>query len=165
MPVTPSGMLSVPDALLRTMLSNCPAFRTWTGTANPTAALARIHLIVKPAAAARPFALIDFGGEFNAQRNAGGSQHYFQHSGSLLLLFEDDVDSANAADGKDADAEYEFRNNLGAVLSELEDLAGRDDNLTISRMTVLVSPARTHVDERATLGDYYQTILEVTWGP
>jgi len=40
--VTPAGPLSVAKDALRTLIANVPAFQTWTGTANATAALARI---------------------------------------------------------------------------------------------------------------------------
>lgn len=160
---SPAGILSKPDGALKTLLSESSSWRTWTGAADAAAALAFIHLIRRPAAATRPFALIDWGGSFRSYGRASGAGTHFQREGDLILIVEDDVDPTEVADANAADAEYSFRNNLGALIADIEDLAAVDTKLDVTGIDVL-NVSRSHPDERVTLGDYYQAVLLISWG-
>ena len=171
MPVTPSGPISLRLEDLRTLLANCPAWRTWTGDATAELAKRHVHLVdIPPAPSAagysaadlaelRPFARVDEYEE--ADRLVGGfvlervSLGAFMPSGKLVLTFEDEVPQEDANDP--AAAKLRFMNNVGAVLKDLVDLGdGEGDYLSVHKVEKLGRIARATEEDVETMGDYLQ---------
>lgn len=166
MALAPSGPLSLPLKNLQTLVSNSSTFQTWVGAADAATAAARIYLVGEDkSATTRPFAVVHHldPAEFNREAQAGGAVQCFVESGAVGLIFEDDVGAAYAADH--ADAEMEFTNIVGAVISEMEDLAGSGAYLNVTRFGVITGPARSALDEAESEGDYYGIQFRVEYGP
>jgi len=160
MPVTASGMLSLPVANLRTLLSTVTSFQTWVGAVDAAEALLRIHEIeVAQDSLTRPFAVVDDGEEWTSARLDGGGA--FRTEGALVLLLEEDVAVANQA--SERDAQYAFTNAGGAILEELWSLSGAGGTLHVTGIEKIHGPARSEQNERET-DDYMQMILMVRWG-
>lgn len=177
MPVTASSILAEPAETLRTMLADCAALRTWFGAADAAEAKLRIHVggVPEPVAdegftqaqleSARPLALIHIeprGGGAAFKAYAGGSRNFFRASGVLSLIFEADIDSANV--GNPQDAYLEFINAVGAVIDDLQTLAGSSTYLDIRAIDIAEGPWRVPEDENAGGGDYFFVALSVAWG-
>ena len=160
MAVTPSGPLSLPLDNLRTLLANCPSFQTWVGAADAAEALAAISLVAVETVE-RPLAIVMQapGRGWASRQNAGGAANWFSQSGTLLILFEDDVE----AEAIEPDAELTFTNLVGAIISEMQDLAGSGGHLNVTSIAIKDGPSRSDFSEKESTGDYYQVVLEVGW--
>ncbi len=159
MPVTPSGIMSLPLAHLRTLVANCSSFQSWTGAANAAAAEAFIHLVNLPDdSLVRPYVLIDFNDKWKSQKVA---EFQFEKRGELYLLFEDDVAVANQA--SEADAVFDFMNNVGAVLEEMMSLSGQNGYLNLVEIEINDQPERTTSEESEMNEDYYTASFDVVW--
>jgi hypothetical protein len=160
MPVTPTGMLSLPLANLRTALSNCAAFRTWVGAADATAALAYISLVEKGGSLTGKFAVIDDGTEYMGERTSSGAT--FHEEGSLALIFQGNVHADNA--NSEVDAQFEFTNSVGAILEELIEYCGNNSNVfNISKFSKIFGPWRADDEERNAGNDYIQMGFWIGW--
>lgn len=159
MPVAPTGMISLPLDYLRLTLADATAFRTWVGAANQAAALAKIYPIQKASytSADLPLAVVDWAENFRRVKNAGGSRNWFEQEGDLSVIFRGAVNPAH----DDADAAYTFLNSLGAILSEVETLAGKPGYLNITAISLQDGPSRPNEDEAKELGDFYQAVYRV----
>lgn len=160
MPVTPAGMLSLPLANLRTALSRCVAFQTWTGAANEAAALAYISLVEKGSSLTGKFAVVDDGTEYTGESITSGAT--FHEEGSLALIFQGNVhtDYANS----EVDAQLEFTNAIGAILEELITYCGNNrDVFSISKFSKIFGPWRSDDEERNADNDYMQMGFWVGW--
>ena len=161
MAVSPSGPISKALNNLRTLLSNCAAFKTLVGAADAAAALASIHLVAVENPT-RPFALIAFAerGCWTARKNAGGAGNYFRDEGSLMLLLEQDVAEGTSTE---PDAGLTFANALGDIAADILELAGTGTYLSVTGVRVVQGPQRSHRDAAPKEGDYYQALLQVDW--
>jgi CO dehydrogenase/acetyl-CoA synthase alpha subunit len=158
MTVTPSGMISLPVGRMRTMLARSAAFRTWTGTADETAALARIHAFTfNSDNDTFPLAMVDIGA-IDRERNVITNGIRFESTGnsSVRVYLSEQV----AADAIEPDAGYTFANTVGAIIDEAEKQAGAKDTLHITRTTMIAGPARVALDDRPQVGDYYEAVFE-----
>lgn len=156
---TPTGMLSLPPANLRTALSRCTTFQTWTGAANETEALEKIGLVER-AAATSNFAVVDDGDAFNFERIDTGAT--FDENGSVILWFQGDVSSEDA--GSETDAQLAFTNAVGAILEELIEYCGNhSDVFNIAGGSKLWGPSRTNAEERTESRDYMQIGFLIKW--
>lgn len=180
MPVTASGIVSLPLEKLRTIIANCAAFQAWTGTADVAEATTRLHLIGPKAedgrkftaeelAELRPFGVIDEwrvpgrpgGGAWVMDRHAQGG---YTPSGKLLLTFEDAV--ADDDSGNPDEARLAFMNRLGDVINEMLLLGGGDtEYLSIHRVERWEYYARGDETEAAPQGDFYWASYVIDWGP
>jgi len=163
--VSATGPLSLPLENLRTLLANSATFKTWVGAADVTAAKDRIYLAgVAGTAYTRPYAVVMQAGAGGLERvaEADGAAKRFIASGRLLLALEDDVPSDYQSSY--ADAELDFTNTIGAIISEMEALAGTSGFLAVKHIAIHSGPARSDADEKSSTGDYYQIVLEVEWG-
>lgn len=160
--IAPTGLLAEPIAILRDMIAASAAFQSWcgvTGEADPTAAaLERVHLLVAPADAQRPFALVDFG-EFTRERMAVTNRVRFQtrSSSNLVLWLQADADQTL----EEPDATVDFSNHVGALWSDIETAAGVHSpaTLAVNEMELIVAPARVEIEKRDTAGDYFECAL------
>ena len=135
MPTTsPAGPISLAESVLRTTLADCTHFRSWVGAANQAQALDRIYLdgLPPPAnnadshtlselQALRPFAVIYTEEQrgWRTRQNAAGTRHWFIHSGSLTVRFEQDSPSDALDDPGELDRR--FRNTIGQIVSTEDD--------------------------------------------
>lgn len=150
---TPSGFLSNPLSQLRDMVAASSAFQSWTGAGSTEAALDRVHLLVAPANAERPFALIDFDTWIRERSAIMNGVRFVQSSGSALILrFQ-----ADAQDGEDPDATIAFCNAVGAIIEDLEAAAGvhSPESLGLVRIEMVDPPLRVEEEKRPTEGDYF----------
>lgn len=163
MPVTPTGILSVPPSSLRTSLSTLSSVQTFLDVANSTLALAKIYEVAKPATAlsgetawGRPFILV------SEPQEIGIHQGGFAN-GSMLLMFERAVPEAYRLTY--LDAQRDFTNLVGAVLMALP-AALNDGSETLVLQTPIrtnTSPMRSELD--AETGDYMQCSYWLDYGP
>lgn len=167
MPVAASSILTLPGDALRTTLSQCSAFQTFTSTADATAALAKIYLIARPSATAaveqgdesddgwaRPYALISLPRSVRIFR--GGYTN-----GRLMLLLEKSVNSVTY-NATDPDATMAFANEVGNVVKELAVALDGDGTLVIPRtgISMDIEISRSEVDD----DDYHQAIVNIDYG-
>ena len=156
MSVAPSGMFSKPLHNLRLTVAGSSNFQTWVSAGNATAALARVYPIFSTSYTL-PMAAVDFAENFQRSMHAGGARNWFTQEGDLALLFRGSVNAAH----DEADAAYTFLNTIGAVLSDMEALAGTAGYLNIISMILDEGPQRPLEDEKATIGDFYEVIFRV----
>lgn len=181
MPIEASGPVSLPLENLRVLLSNCEAFREWTGDDTAEAAREHVHLVDLPRPAdrggytpeelaeLRPFAVID---EFALDDGRPGADAWaterdalggFVDSGKLLLRFEAEILAEDADDP--ADSKLLFYNRVGAVLQDMKLLGGGDtEYLSIHRMVRYHPAKRMSFERAATQGDVYEVTYVVWWG-
>lgn len=160
--IAAAGLLSEPIANLREMLASSPTFQAWCGVDDETdpvaAARERVHVMVAPANAERPFAMVDFG-EFTRERTSLTNRTKFQtrSSSNLILWFQADAGS----DLDEPDATIDFSNEVGSVWLDLELAAGNQNTPTLAlyQIELTVAPARVEEEKRATAGDYFECAL------
>lgn len=157
---TPTGYLSAPLATLREMVAATAAFQSWLGVATEAAATPSVHVIATGQNPSRPLALIDFG-PWERERVAvtNGRQWQTLIGSELVLYFRDDAGET------EPDAAYDFCNRCGAVLAELETIAGiyADETLSITRARMLAAPQRIDSHMRDTSGDYYEAAFALQY--
>lgn len=160
--VTPTGPLAEPLATLRAMIAATTSFQSWIGATGTdaerlAAALERVHLLVSPADAPRPFAMIDFGDSWARERDRVQSARTFQllPGSSLLVWFQ-----ADAVAGLDEpDATIDFCNSLGAVWESIERDAAAIGKSAVNLISFAVPPVRVEEEKRSTAGDYFECAL------
>lgn len=154
MAVVPSGILSEPLDEFATLISQSATFQSWTGTATPAAAKARIVVRQAVGVPTRPFAAIDIVPGFEVRR--GGHA-----SGQMWLYFEATVTAGNSTE---PDAYYEFANKVGAVLDEIMTEMENAGRLLIQSrgLAFETPPQRGSREEKG--DDYYLCSFRVPWG-
>lgn len=156
---TATGMLSLPLDRLADLVKACDAWTTLGGDA------ADVYIMAAPEDAARPLAVIADSEQWLVRSDSAvGSGTSVTDQGSLLLIIERDV---TAGQGHN-DAAIEFRNLLGTLIEEMLTKSGTgsagSELLWISGMRMLEPPMRAHPRIREEEGDFYQVILEITYG-
>lgn len=106
-----------------------------------------------------PWALIDWAPNFERAAAAGGSRRYFEQTGDLVVVLRAPVD----ADHDDAEASYAFMNIVGAIIEDMEELAGTAGYLSIDRLGRAQGPRRPEAAEVKVAGDFYEYWLRVGW--
>jgi len=164
--VSASAAISLPLENLRTLVAASANFQAWVGAGDASEAKEHVYRVAadSPFSSKRPFALVRNAdpGEVEHASEAGGAAQYFVESGALELYFEDAVAEANQ--DSHADAELAFLNTVGAIMGDMEALAGSGTYLTMTGWQILAGPTRSHPDETESGGDFYQVLLKVTWG-
>lgn len=142
--IPPSGPISLRMDAVRKMLSESATFQDWTESADPTAALTRIHMF-EVSGATRPFALIVVGDDQMAQSlGVGGDTVTFSVKGSVGLILDaqipsddEDIDSAEAAG-------FWFTNAVGNIMLDLEQLFNKTGhNLIAQSISLVYGPVRS----------------------
>lgn len=136
MSVTPSGCLSLPLYRLQTLICNSASFRTWVGAATVAAARSRCYLVTGGAAPTRPCVIVGFTEEWRYERV--GEPITWADQGSLSVLFQEDVSTANQA--VSSDALFATTNTVGAILTEVMELAGTSDYLNVHTIAFEIAP-------------------------
>ena len=168
MPITPgTNCITQAEDKLIDIIANCAAFRTWTGSADVTAAKTRIHLCDLPAPAddrVDEYAQAEWTDLFplvvissipiftkTAMGNSGGE---FDSTRTHALRFEQFADVTKAND----EAYRLFGNSVGDIIEDMIELSGTDDYMDILRLTS-GQPARGNYPEIQFKGD----ILSWPW--
>ena len=106
-----------------------------------------------------PFCLVDWGPNFRRRAAAGGARTHFEQEGDLAMLFRAGIDPAH----DEETAAWAFLNVIGAVIADMEELAGTAGYLDISAITRERGPYRPEEDEVKTAGDFYEAVYRVEW--
>lgn len=154
-----TGPLSIPLAMLRTMLSESAVFQAWVGAGDATEALDSI-LYVEKKDLQRPFAVIDIGEDWESEQIAAGLRGSFVNSGQLLLFFEADV----AEGATDGDALIDFLDPVGGVIQDIQVLSGQGGYISIHSIIMSEPPDRADDNEDPPEGDHYNIEFTITWG-
>lgn len=151
MAVSPTGVYSKPLDLLRDLVAGTSAFQTWTSTANAAAAKVRVYAEGEETSnITRPCAVV-----WESEANTDCTGYV---SGGLMLLFEADVTEA-----ANIDARYEFTNDVGAIIEEMQaDVQTATTEVLDVQSVRRVSLARSYREEGE--GDYFQAIYEIRFG-
>lgn len=159
MPVVPTGIFSLPLFYLRASISESPTFQTWTESANAEEALEHIFPVATESPDF-PLCLIDWADNFKRGIVAGGSRNFFKQTGDLTMIFQNAVDPVHG----EADATYDFLNNVGAIISEMEAFAGQAGYLDIQSFALESGPTRPKIEEMESTGrDYFQIVFNVEY--
>jgi len=169
MPLTPTGLISLPKSQLRTIVSGIAAFQARVGAANATAALARIYRtamkVVLPDASAeskRPFAVICTPDDLAARLDSVGPKHFLDARGGLSLYLTDRDRFPNDIEESTVD----FENFVGAVWEGIDDAAGdgsAGDALGITSIELELQPQLVGFDRSKAQEAYWQAALVVRW--
>ena len=159
---TPSGFLSTVLAEAQLSVASSAAFQTWVGaTGTPAeklaAAKARVGIVaIDEASIERPCAVVDFAASWRRAPVGGGARNWFETTGDVaLLLMGPDV----AAGASEQNAGLTFLNSVGAILAEMEALTGTAGCLSFSSISREGPVTRTPLDERKSLGDWFEAIF------
>lgn len=154
--VTPTGMLSLPIDYLRNTVASSSTFRTWTSTASEALAKVRVHAVSAASNATAPLAVAGWLPGYTRTKVGGASRNHFEGQGQLILLFR-----AAISEAANADAEYDFLNKVGAVVSEMELVAGTATYLDIESITLSDGPYRPEENESQGIGNYYEALFTI----
>ncbi len=117
------------------------------------------HVEIQVGGPTRPFCLIDWAANFKRSALAGGMRTFFEGEGDLVMLFRADVDSSQ----DEETAAWAFLNVIGAIIEDMEELAGTAGYLDIMGIERIRGPHRPEEDEVKTAGDFYEVVYGVTW--
>lgn len=155
--VRPGSILSKPMHYLRRTVAASETFQAWTGTASRSQALERVHLVKADGAATLPLAVVGRVKVFDREQIATGTRNIFEQHDDLGLILRAPVDDEHT----DADASYAFLNELGALLTDMEELTGTAKYLDFHRVELEDGPYRPGEDEAATIGDFYEVMFRI----
>lgn len=159
MATTPTGRLSLPLHYLRLTLADSATWRAWFSAADQAASLARIHYIrVAGSAVTSPIATVEWDTFKYTQSTGSVSSAGYDQDGLLKLLIQETVSGTG-----DADQFNNFANRIGAITAEMLVLARQAGYLIITEMDLNGGPHRPSEEERQTLGDIYQVIIDVSY--
>lgn len=161
--VVAAGSLSEVVTLARTLLANCAAFKTRTGSADATAAAEHIRLDrifdSHELHSQRPFALVKIT-QRGANAVSDGVSVGLEAGGNVLVAFED---NANYGDNHD-DSYVDFLNFAGACIDQMEALSGVGAYLPFHNVDMVLAPIRTPRAEQQPDFDYWVCAFVLEWG-
>lgn len=163
-----SGVATLCEELLSTLLADTAEFRTWVGAIDAAAALLSIHRVAaEPETDAvsfpYPYALIYPEVPYMRESFSSGGQNDF---GTLVVEFRDAVPSGDQDSHEDA---YDsIMNDIGAIESGIwtQMNTGAQDYLFMTSFSITERPKRAGKGEANTKasGDYYTAKASVDWG-
>lgn len=106
-----------------------------------------------------PCAVVDYAENFAREPVAGGLRTHFESRGDLLMCLRSEVSSGYTSE----EALYEFQNAAGAIIGDMELLAGTPGYLNITGIAIEQEAMRTSEDEVDVGLDHYQAIYRVSW--
>lgn len=110
----------------------------------------------------RPLAVIsDI--SYNRFRDSVGAYNQFSERGSLLLELQAEVTAAHVTDDGN-DAGYDFRNNIGQIINDLDTLSLNSTMLDIASVSYQQHPVRIMPGEAIADKEIFKAILQVDWG-
>lgn len=169
----PSGPISLAMENLRSLVAGSATFQAWVNAADATQAKDNVHLVALPLPedkesytleeiqAERPFVIIGLPEDKNAFNSSRVGELAYQHSGRLVIYLEANVPEEIARDP--GTVEVWFLNQIGAVISEMQDLSGGAGYLTVHDFNCS-APQRSGEEELSTGGDFMAILVEIEWG-
>ena len=153
----PESHAATPLKAMRLSLSKSSAFQAMVGAKSEIDALSKIYYVSNPNEIAPPFAVVDVL-EGVWERVAVGA---FTQTGRVEVILRATItDSADAAQGE---ALIVFLNTVGAIVGQVLALtAGQECFLNIVGLRHS-TPARARREDRASIGDFYETVLEISY--
>jgi len=177
----PAGPLSKAMETLRAMLSRSATFLAFMNVKTAADAILRTYLTSTPPAqglaggdgskeytpgqwenSLRPFCLC-YTSPTGGYRITRESRYGFQERGKLVVELETNMPSG--ADIKPETADRWIHNLVGQIIEDLVNNAGQLGNLDIAEIAVALGPCRERFEEEGGAGEYYWTLLELTYGP
>lgn len=164
---TPTGPLSLPLFYLKETLAASETFQGWigaTGTTEEKIATAKTRIYefcVERADWTRPYAFITDGDSWRAIKDGEGTHSWFGFEGALAMGFESDI-----TEGEDVDLEARrLRNIVGAIIDEMNLLAGRGGYLAIDQIDKEEGPVESAIDatETENAEHFFQMTFMVGW--
>ena len=160
MPVTPTGPISKILDHAETLFAISATFQSCTGAIDADAAKAFIHLVEvstdDDSPPTRPMMIIEHD-SYESERVAGGATNTYAHSGTITVWIEHVISEAD-----EVDASHDFTNKVGAILQEIQDLAGSGTYLNVTNWDWLERPTRAE-DDAGAVTDLYICHLELEW--
>jgi len=164
MPLTATGAFSLPLANLKTLLANCAAFQTWTGTADAAAAAARIDLFAEQTASLTlPGAVVTWGAQnsYSSSKAFGGEGGTYERTGTADIYFTSDLDTTYAEYASTLDnLMLAFCNDIGEIMDDMDALAGRDTYLDVRGWDKVAGPMRSGEEDTSKM---VQMVVRVMW--
>ncbi len=162
MALSAAGAITLPLENLRTLIANCTAFQTWTGTADAAEAKTRIELFAATCSTLTlPAAAIDFAAPNNfwqAQKQFDGSVPLFVRTGSADISFEMEITEAYRDDPEQS--YMELANDIGGIIDDMLELAGTDEYLMLTGLSVKAGPGKFGKEESEKLAG---VLVTATW--
>jgi hypothetical protein len=160
---TPSGSVSLIIENTRLILAASATFQAMVGAENPGEARASIlYPIVDATDYARPCAILWFG-DGEHPLIGRGLHSEFGERARVGCRIERTIDAADDDAGEENDAYLVFANIIGAILSEIEALAGTATYLDITSIRIADLP-RTPLEDESAGTRYYACELEIEVG-
>lgn len=159
MATAPTGTESKLLDNLRTLVANSSSFQTWVGAENATVAKASVTIEESAPGSNRPFAIVGFDSPPEREASAGGTRNYFELRTTLWLAFEAAISDTDSPE----DSLYEFTNTVGAIIGEMELLAGTGGYLNATSIRC-EGIGRSDIGEASASGAFYRGsyVVEVT---
>jgi hypothetical protein len=178
----PAGPLSTALETLRTaMLAQSANFQLFLTVSSAPAAIAKTYLASLPPPQQvaegdgseeytpaqweghlRPFCLC-YTSPTGGYRITRTSRYGFADRGKLFIELE-----TNAPANADLNPELADRtilNQIGQIIMDLVSAAGTAGTLDIAEISIAAGPSRERFEEEGGTGEYYWTLIELTWGP
>ena len=138
------NLYNEPLTIFRTMISESAIFQTWTGNVGDATATLD-HIFVwgygDPAAVTWPLVSLLLAPDFRRTSIGGGPPRYYVSNGSLILMFEDNVNEVTYPTVR-ARIEY-VMGQVGQTMHDLEQIA--DENLPFDHIPL--TPEEGHVSK------------------
>ena len=170
----PAGCISLACENLRKTLADAAAFRTWTGAANQSQALARIYRTALPPPSdnknaysltelqtLRPHVIV-WTERYGNNATAVSDCFEFSESGEFGLRFTQDVDPAIANDP--AEIQLRWENSLGTIFDDMRALAGTAGYLAITGFEWDGELTHTGKKDLPQKGDAIVAQVSMSWG-
>lgn len=156
-----TGNFALPIQYARATLAASTTWQGILGASNASDALAKMftgETDENAAGDARPRALIDIAGSYSSDKVSSTG---FLHGSEIEVVFEIDTPAAYQGDSSRREARVWFYNLLGAILAEMEALAGQAGYLNIlnfrEQNTGRVDPKENNGD------DFWVSIVHLVW--
>ena len=159
------GPITGSVAGLMRLVAESSAFQTRTGSADQAEAerhVKRWDFRDQPELiqAARPFAAIWPASALDFQQFAGGDANYLAASGALVLLVTDQDPMPRGSREESGD---DFAGWIDEVINDIKQNAGRDDRLTVHRMSFLQPLLHSPDWDDPSAGSYWDVFFLVEW--
>jgi hypothetical protein len=97
--------------------------------------------------------------EWGLVESGRGTRTHFSQTGDLLLTLQEAVVAGTSTE----DALNGFANTVGAILADLQQLAGTPGYLDFTRASYDQPPARPRLEEVASLGDFHRAVIRFSF--
>jgi len=111
----------------------------------------------------RPFATVS-DANINRFRDSMGAGNQYSERGTLFLEIEAAVDNAHVSNNDGNDAGFDFRNNLGAIVTDIETTTPAQTRLDINSWSYEMEPVRLKAEEAIADDDVFRVKFRIDWG-